>query len=305
MPEDEQKAADVREGGVVDMQRQIAAKVRPSKLWLPVLLLAHLCAQAQSDPDWTGHNRYIEVGAGIYRQHYREQDLYAVTADGILNSETGNQDLIRAALRWQSLQGWLVELSVQRQNGATDYSGYLQSGGQLTPYIARTGNVAHQASVGLGYGLNAGNWHGFPANWQLIPIVKFSRYHWQRNLVQYSETYGFNALAAGAIAQWQMRPGTVLKAQVLAGHTSSAQVSAETLGFKANQVGGHWQQWQLAVTQDMGVALGNDSFKDWRLVARYVESRFSHGASSIVAGLQAPPNKHVTSALMLGVQRQF
>ncbi len=271
-----------------------------------LLWLSHACAQAQVSPNWVAHNRYLEAGAGIHQQNYREQDRYGLTPDGTLNTETGSQSNIGAALRWQTASGWFAELAAQRHSGATDYSGYLQHGnGSLTPYYARTGNVVNQTRVQLGYALNADHWPVVPAHWQFIPVVQISQHHWQRNLVQYGESYRFNAYAVGAIAQWQVCPGTMLEAHALAGKTGPAQVSAPELGFQAMQAGGSLQQWQLAIIQDLAVATGQAQLSGWQLVARYAGSRYSHGASPIVAGLQAPPNENAHSTWTLGVQKQF
>ncbi len=271
-----------------------------------LLWLSHACAQAQVSPNWIEHNRYLEAGVGIHQQAYREQDRYSLTPDGTLNTETGKQSTLNAALRWQTAGGWFAELATQRQSGATDYSGYLQHGnGSLTPYQARTGNVANQARVQIGYALNVGNWPVVPAHWQFIPVVQLSQHHWRRNLTQYSETYRFNAYAVGAIAQWRMLPGMVLEAQALAGHTAAAQVSAPELGFASTQAGGSLQQWQLAIIQDLAVATGQAQLSGWRIVARYAGSHYSHGTSPIVAGLQAPPNKNAPRTWTLGVQKQF
>lgn len=144
-----------------------------------------------------------------------------------------------------------------------------------------------------------------PANLQFIPFIQASQHHWQRNLVQYSETYRFNAYAVGVIAQWQVRPGTVVEAQALTGQTHAAQVSVPLLGFEATQAGGSLRQFQLAISQDLAAATGQAQLTGWRLVARYADSRYSHGASPIVAGLQAPPNGNTPSTWTLGVQKQF
>lgn len=64
-----------------------------------------------------------------------------------------------AAVSYQAESGWLLGFDAQRQTGATAYNGYLQAGnGSLSPYVARTGNVATQYSVHIGYGLNADTW---------------------------------------------------------------------------------------------------------------------------------------------------
>ncbi len=208
----------------------------------------------QSAPDfWAGHNRYAELTRGQHQQNYREQDTGGLTADGTLDTETGHQDQISAALRWQTAGGWLLNLQAQRETGATDYNGYLQSGnGSLTPLRTTSGNVASSYAAQLGYALNSATRAAVPQDWQLVPMVQVSRHHWQRNLAQYSETYRYSAWAAGAMLQWQARPGTVLELQALSGRTGSADVNVQALNFAARQPGGAMRQWHIAISQDLG-----------------------------------------------------
>jgi len=276
-------------------------------LFFPLALPAWAHAQAASD--WATHNRYLEIGAGVRQQNYRELESFSVTPltpDGILDKETGTQDAISAALRWQSHGGFFVDLTVDQQSGATDYRGYLQhSDGTLSPYLARSGNLSRQASLQFGYAFNAGNGQAMPDNWQLIPVVQISQSDWQRNLVQYSETYSHTTYAVGAIAQWQARPGTLLEAQALAGRTKSAQVSVPALGFDARQDGGNLRELRLSISQDLGSATQREQLRGWRLYVRYVTSQYNHGASPTVVGFQAPANEVTPSTVTLGVQKQF
>ena len=269
------------------------------------LLSLCVCAQAQSGVDWAAHNRYLEIGAGLRQQAYREIDRNGLTSDGTLDAESGTQNAISAAMRWQVTGGWFAELAAQRYSGTTAYQGYLQSGSSLTPYSATTGNVATHYSAQLGYAINANNWAAMPAQWQVIPVAHFSQHNWQRNLVQYSETYAHAAQALGAIAQWQAQPGTVVEVQALAGRTLPAQVSAPAFGFEAKQPGGSYNQWHINLAQDLARLTSHQAMSGWRMAARYSNSRYSHGASLVVAGLQAPPNEHKLSVWTLNVQKQF
>ena len=255
---------------------------------------------------WASHNKYVEVFAGQRHQDYREFDTQGITADGILDTETGDQAHIGIALRWQSAEGWLWHFQAQRQSGTTDYNGYLQNGnGTLSTLLARTGNVQAQASVSVGYALNTANWHVMPENWQLTPLLQLGRYQWQRNLVQYSESYGFNTAAVGALLQWRARPGIVLELQVLTGQTYSASVEVPALGFDAGQPGGNLNEWQIAISQDLGTITGAPALAGWRGTARYTASKYDHGASPTVNGVQAPPNQHQPSAWSVGIQKQY
>jgi hypothetical protein len=259
----------------------------------------------QSVGFWHAHNRYAEVGIGLYQQNYREVDTQSLTTTGTLDSETGHQRQISAGLSWQTNTGWLVQAQYRRQRGATDYNGFLQTSSGLIPFAASTGNTASQLSAQVGYALNAQTWVALPQDWQITPIVRLSEHRWTRNLLQYSETYRFSSHAWGALVQWQARPGTVLEAQYLSGHTQPAQVSAPALGFAATQTSGQFKEWQVGVTQDLQVLTGSDGLATWRAVARYMQSRYNQGASPIVGGLQAPPNQNKPGTWVLGVQKQF
>lgn len=262
--------------------------------------------QAQKPHHWAQYNRFVELAAGKHQQNYREQDLSGQTADGVLNAETGNQDAIRTTVRWQTDSDWLVQLQANRQSGVTRYNGYLQSNsGSLTPYRARSGNTATQISATVGYALNASNWAAMPPAWQLTPLLQYGHHRWQRNLVQYGETYTHPSHALGVLLQWQARPGTVLELQAMLGRVHAATVSVPSLGFEASQPGGHWHEWQLGISQDLAMLTGHPAFNGWRLSARYARSQYGHGASPVSNGLQAPPNTHNPAVWTLGLQKQF
>jgi len=283
-----------------------------------VLVACHMAAAQEATPasdaplplviatSWASQNRFVEVSAGQRQQDYQESDTQGLTSNGVLDTETGSQNHIGIALRWQTSTHWLVQLQAQRQSGATDYNGYLQLGdGSLTPYRAHTGNTATDYSIQLGYTLHTGNWPVLPAHWLIAPMAQFGKHHWQRNLVQYSETYDFKHYAFGALLQWQLRPGTVVAAQALQGRTRSAFVSVPALGFAAEQPGGNWRELQLGISQDLGGVTRTKAFEGWRVAARYIASDYAHGASPITNGLQAPPNQHRPSAWTLGLQKLF
>lgn len=136
-------------------------------------------------------------------------------------------------------------------------------------------------------------------------MAQFGQHHWQRNLVQYSETYDFKHYALGVLLQWQLRPGTVLEAQAMQGRTLSARVSVPAFSFTAEQPGDNWRELQFGISQDLGAFARTKAFEGWRLAARYIASDYAHGASQIVNGLQAPPNQHRPSTWTLGLQKLF
>lgn len=278
---------------------------------LPVAGLAFLyvgavAAQTETVNSWPAHNRHVALHVGQQQQNYRETDTQGLTTNGTLNTETGNQQHLGVAISYQAASGWLLGMDAQRQTGATAYSGYLQAGnGSLSPYAARTGNVATQYSAHIGYGLNVDTWDVIPRNWQLTPLLQLSHHHWQRNLAQYDETYRHTATAGGVRAQWQMKPGTVLEAQALLGSSQPATVRVPAFDFAATQGAGSYQQWHLGITQDLGAATGLLVLAGWRVTARYARSQYIHGASPTLNGLQAPPNEHRSSKWIMGSQKQF
>jgi hypothetical protein len=275
---------------------------------IPSLALA-LCGMAHAQTvatPWPAHNGHLALHLGQQQQNYRELDTQGLATNGTLNTEAGHQRDLGAAISYQTTSGWLLGLDAQRQTGATAYSGYLQAGnGSLSPYAARTGNVATQYSAHIGYGLNASTWVAMPSAWQVTPLLQLAQHQWQRNLAQYSEAYRHTSAAGGLRAQWQLHPGTVLEAQALLGRSQRATVSVPTFGFAATQGGGRYQQWHLGITQDLGAATGQALLSGWAIAARYARSQYSHGASAVVNGMQAPPNEHRPSVWTLGLQKQF
>ncbi|MFZ6872520.1 hypothetical protein ACO0LF_10670 [Undibacterium sp. Di27W] len=250
---------------------------------------------------WLNQNRYIEVSTGIHSQHYQEQDR----GGNILDTETGNQKIINTALRWQFEKGWFLHLQNSRRQGSTNYNGYLQTGAINTPYSALSGNSATQYGASIGYALNNSTLVLIPEQWQLTPLLHYSQHHWQRDLVQYSETYDYTTAAAGVMLQWQPLYGTVLEVQTLQGKSQSAKVSVPAFNFIATQPGGSYAEWQFTVSQDIDAVTSIASFKYWHLMASYTRSRYQHSASATVNQLQAPNNQQSLSNWMVGVQRHF
>ena len=136
---------------------------------LALLWFSPAHAQTENTSTWQAQNRYVVLNVGQQQQNYREIDTQGLTTNGTLNTETGRQQHLGAAISWQAGSGWLIGLDAQRQTGATAYSGYLQAGnGSLSPYAARTGNVATQYSAYVGYGLNV-NTSGVPVTTHSLP----------------------------------------------------------------------------------------------------------------------------------------
>jgi hypothetical protein len=256
--------------------------------------------------EWVAQNRFVELFVGQRHQDYLESDHQGLTPNGVLDTETGNLEHLGLALRWQGATDWLLHLQAQRQSGVTDYNGYMQVGnGTLSPYHARSGNTSSQVSLSLGYAFNAHRWSVLSPHWQITPLLQLSQYQWDRNLVQYSETYTHSNHAAGALIQWRARSGTVLELLAVQGRTQSASVSVPALGFSADQPGGSYHQWQISLSQDVASLTGRNALIGWQLAAHYSASTFEHAASLTTNGLQAPPNQHRPSVWSLGLQKQF
>lgn len=133
--------------------------------------------QAQKPHHWAQYNRFVELAAGKHQQNYREQDLSGQTADGILNSETGNQNDIRATMRWQTDSHWMVQLQANRQSGVTQYNGYLQFDiDSLNPYRARFGNAAIQMTLSARHALNVSDLPALSLAWQAIHMGQLGSY---------------------------------------------------------------------------------------------------------------------------------
>jgi len=182
-------------------------------------------ATASANNRYASTNRYIAASVSLTQQSYREIDQQGRTSNGWLNQETGTQSSIGLALRWQLESNLSFDLETTAQSGPTEYDGYLQAGnGSLTPYKARTGNVALRYSANLGYAFNAQNAPPIPVDWQVTPLLQLTRHYWQRNLAQYEETYRFGSHSAGLRIEWLAKPEFRLEAQFLSGKTQPASV---------------------------------------------------------------------------------
>jgi hypothetical protein len=283
-----------------------AATTRPTLSIKPAALLACLLATSPTQAaDWLTQNRSLSLALGTQQQAYRETDTANLTSDGALNRESGALAHANAALRWQFTHGMAMQISAARQNGASHYQGYLQSGGALTPYAARTGNIATHIAFQLGYALNASSTPLLPHQLQITPLLQLSQHHWQRNLVQYSETYRHTATAGGLRLQWQATERTVFEVQALAGRTQPAAVRVAAFAFTASQAGGTYRQWSIAAQQDLASLFSQPSLQGWQSELRYSRSHASHGASPMVGGVQSPPNSSKPSDFTLSLSRHF
>lgn len=254
---------------------------------------------------WHQNNRLIEISFGVSMQDYQEQDTQNIALGGVLNSEKGNQNTYRIAFRWQTAQGLWIHLQAQREDGKTNYKGYLQIGSELTPYNAKTTNLSNIHNVQVGYAFSSELLQALPQKLQLIPFVQFSQTRWQRKLVDYVENYSHTAWGIGGTLQWRVQPTTLVEFHTLTGKTNPAGVGVTQFDFSARQPGTKSHEWQLSVIQDLAAISNTRHLNGWNLTVRYNKRSFGHEASNIVDGLQAPPNRHTPDTFVLGIQKQF
>lgn len=256
--------------------------------------LSFICAvhvNAQT-PNWADYNRSIGLNATATQQRYRETDTQGLTADGTLNTERGTVGGWGVQGRWQGALGpvplW-AQANAHWAQGQTHYNGYLQSGNTLTPFQAKTGNTWHSQSLALGVPFALGHIGQF----QLIPHLQWSSQRWQRNLVQYGETYRHRSAGLGLGLQWSVTERLTLEAMAARRWQSHAHVSVPAFGFAAQQ--GHGTETELSAVVRWQVNT------HWYLQASASTTHFRNSASPTLQGMQAPPNTHHTVRYALGL----
>lgn len=261
---------------------------------------------AKLPPMWATHNRHLSISATQLQQRYREQDIQSLTTDGTLNTERGSAPGYALQGRWQgdlplgsrSLPLWL-QASATWAQGQTNYDGYLQSGSTLTPYRAKTGNTWRSYSLALGVPIALGQGQAGQAQWQVVPHLQWASTHWQRNLVQYGESYRHTSAGPGLLLQWAASPQWLLEAGAAWRKQSPVQVRVPQLGFEAQQSGGTQRILHLAAAWQPPSHW--PAAEHWCIAAQAQHSRWANGASPVVNGLQAPPNQHRQTQYSLGL----
>lgn len=250
--------------------------------------------------DWTAHNRSIELQALALRQDYREIDTQGLTTDGTLNTERGTVGGWGWQGRWQGTLGpipvWL-QAQAQWAQGQTRYDGYLQTGSTLKPYQAHTGNTWRSHRLALGVPLPVKLEEGAVAALQVIPHLQWAGQSWQRNLVQYGETYRHRSSGIGLLVQWAATDRLTLEGEIARRWQSRASVNVPTFGFAAEQGRRHEDVLALSARWQAG--------RHWHLLAGVSLLRFENGASPVTQGLQAPPNTHKPLRVESGVGLNF
>lgn len=240
--------------------------------------------------NWAVLNRTVGLSASALQQDYREIDTQGLTATGTLNTERGTVGGLGVQGRWQGQLGGLplwAQADAHWAQGQTAYDGYLQSGSTLTPFKAKTGNTWRSQGLAMGVPLT---WERAP-NWQAVPFVQWASQYWQRNLVQYGETYRHSTRSLGLLVQWQVAAHWLLETSHHQGSHQSASLNAPALGFVANLGLRHQTQ--------NGLALRYRPDQRWSLQLQFVKTIYSQGASAVVNNLQAPPS--TTRQTQLGV----
>ena len=266
--------------------------------WVGVCLCVANVAHGQQMEFGHAHNRSLSVHGLLTEQNYREIDNTGQTADGTFNTERCHLQGTGLQARWQGHVGpvplWL-QMQASLSTGQTDYQGYLQGGGQLTAYAARSGNTIEQRSLRFGWPVDVvALWPALVgAPLQIVPYVDWTQQRWQRNLVQYGETYLHSTRSLGVLAQWQFASEWVLETSHQQGGHSSASLSAPNVGFAA--------PLGLATQQQSSLALHWQAQPRWSLQLQAAQTRYTHGASAIINNLQAPPSTSQHTQLGAGV----
>jgi hypothetical protein len=249
--------------------------------------------------------RTLHVSRGATRYEYREPDPLGRVNP--LNSETGSVPTTELTLRWRGqLAQALPELTMQARassaQGQTDYNGYLQQGITLAPYSARTGNTMQALRLRMGLPLNA--FTGQPWAQHIVPYAEQGWHHWQRNLVQYGETFTWQTTSIGVMVLWpladlglQQFSRLTLEADLTTGRIRSPHMVAPTLGFAADL--------DSAGTNSATLALHYKVTSSWLLGLRYEAQRMNFGTSLTVVGLQYPGSGNNEQSLAVSLAYHY
>ena len=249
--------------------------------------------------------RSLTLSQGTTRHDYREPDPLGRVSP--LNSETGPIPTTELTLRWRgelarALPAITMQASVSYAQGQTDYSGYLQQGVTLIPYISRTGNTMQALRLRVGLPLNAFTVQ--PWAQHIAPYAEQSWQRWQRNLTQYGETFTRKTTTVGVMALWSLADFGLeqlaqftLEADLATGRSSNNRMVAPALGFAANLGGTSEQSASLALRYAVT--------PNWLLGLQHVERRSNYGTSASVAGLQYPGASHNGRCWLVSVGTRF
>lgn len=249
--------------------------------------------------------RSLTLSQGTTHHDYREPDPLGRVNP--LNSETGSIPTTEMTLRWRGqLAGALPELVVQAQvgyaQGQTDYNGYLQQGVTLTPYGARTGNTMQALRLRVGLPLNA--LIEQPWAQHIAPYAEQSWHRWHRNLVQYGETFDWQARTFGLMMVWPLAGSGLpqltplnLEVDLATGRSNNSRMAAPTFGFAADL--GETDKQNASLTLRYAVT------STWLLGLGYAAQWSKLGPSSNVSGLQFPGAHYKSQGLSVSVGAHY
>jgi hypothetical protein len=254
-------------------------------------------ASSASVPSLQSYNRSVSLGASILEREYVENDSQGLTSDGVLDSEKGTLAGAAVRVRWQGLS-WpgncpaaLIQGIYQQFSGSTAYRGYLQSGGTLIPDEATTGNRRQALALRGGWSISR------TEELQWLPFIEYRYQQWQRDLVQYRETFQHEAALVGLMGQWRVSPAWTLEGEIGAGTTLRARMDAPAFGFS--------ERLPNRVLWTMG-ASATYRFDDyWWATGSIHHERFHYGQSAISNGLLEPASRTRQTHGLVGVDYQF
>ncbi len=249
--------------------------------------------------------RSVTLSQGFTYQDYSEPDPLGRVNP--LDSETGSIPTTQVTLRWrgqllEALPELLLQAHASYAQGQTDYSGYLQQGGSLTPYAANTGNTMQTLRLRVGLPLNALTQQPWAKH--IAPYAEQSWHQWQRNLTQYGEAFDWQTSSLGVIGIWTLADLGVpqlarftLEADVAVGRTRRPSMSAPALDFAADL--GETDSHSAALSLQYAVT------PRWSLGLKYTTQRTSIGASARSGGLQFPGANYNSQGWFVSVGAQL
>ncbi len=244
--------------------------------------------------NWSSHNRTLSANLSFVHQDYKENDPFGYTTDGTLDTEIGTLRRAEISARWQAETVPLhLQFTARRNNGPTQYSGYLQTGAQLTPYRTTTGNIMFDFAARAGLPIAQSE------SWQWIPFIEYQHHRWQRELSQYTENFRHTAALAGLQLQWKQLSALdntgpwSFELEGELGKMLDANMEAASLGF--DQTLGKRRLWQL------GAAVSYDITQQWRISGTASTRHFNYGQSAVQNGMLEPTNKTQQTTFGIGL----
>jgi len=240
------------------------------------IALAACSASAFADEPITVANNELSLLIGVRDQVYHELDNYHQRGGEYLDSESGVQLAIRAAV---SRQGPLFGIddvysaaALTVATGHTSYDGFAIS--QASPN--GIGAPMQQNKIGATADIDLKVGRAFrvfdPQRFQVTPYIAYEYHRWVRDSL---ETYSNHMIGAGLLMQYAITPKLVIDADVGIGRTLGAQVQSR-----------HGVDEQLGSRFIRSASMGLDYATSERvhILASYQIKSFSYGQSKAVEG---------------------